>query len=77
MEGLKVESFKSLTMPQEQFPLTNRLFISYVVYNVARKNPALVCQPVGWAELKGLEGLRYEIYTVDWRATKDNLDRGM
>ncbi|MBI5816423.1 MAG: adenylate/guanylate cyclase domain-containing protein [Nitrospinae bacterium] len=73
IEGLLAESFSSLSVDKSLYPIKNRIFISYIVYNSIRKNSHIACREIGWAELKGLEGVRYDIFLVDWKASWEKM----
>ncbi|HEB71556.1 MAG TPA: tetratricopeptide repeat protein, partial [Nitrospirae bacterium] len=70
IEGIKPEAFRSLTAREEEFPFDNRLLISYIVYNSVKNDPDIVCKEFGWAEFKGLEGVTYNLFLIDWTNCK-------
>ncbi|MBI5177896.1 MAG: tetratricopeptide repeat protein [Nitrospinae bacterium] len=77
IEGLMTESFVELAPGvKETFPEKNRIFASAKVITMLGDATAIKCGEVGWAELKGKVGVRYQISQIDWRESKPGASPG-
>jgi len=66
IESLQAGNFSQLQINKDELPVKGRIFITYIAYSAIKDNPDIKCSEVGWAELKGIEGVRYDIFLVDW-----------
>ena len=73
IEGVMAGDFLELAVPAGGFPTENRIFVSYIVYKSLENLPGFVMSQVGAATLRGMDGIRHEIYSVDWRRTLERM----
>ncbi len=77
IEGLMADSFVELAEPAKiSFPDKNRIFLSAKVLTMLGESHNIKNSEVGWAELKGKVGMRYQIHQIHWRESTPSASPG-
>lgn len=77
IEGLMTDSFVELAEgAKKSFPEKNRFFASAKTLTMLGDNHAIKSSEVGWAELKGKVGVRYQIFEINWRDSRPSASPG-
>lgn len=77
IEGLSLDSFVELAPGvKERFVDKNRLFASAKVLTMLGDSPNMKHGEVGWAEMKGKVGVRYQIHEIFWQQSQAGAPAG-
>ncbi|MDH5755960.1 MAG: tetratricopeptide repeat protein [Nitrospinota bacterium] len=66
IEGVMANDFVELLIPNEKFPVENRIFTSYIVKKSLEKDEAFLFSELGSAKLRGLDRIQHLIFNLDW-----------
>lgn len=70
IKGLPDEAY-NLKIAKQYFPVENRIFITEGVYKQIKTKRRFKLTEIGEVRLKGIDGLKFDIYRVNWKKPKN------